>query len=135
LNEIDHWPWHRGAEPYNVLFMRRSTRPVRALWRITVLLQLLLPTFVSIADARAERDAMSARAYSHVEATTGKDCARAHKPDCALCQHLSTPLAKAAKPAPPIYNARGELPAVVDGVVRVAAWSQRPTLPRAPPAS
>ena len=115
--------------------MRRSTGPVRALWRITVLLQLLLPTFVSIADARAERDAMSARAYSHVEATTGKDCAEAHKPDCALCQHLATPLAKAEKPAPPMYTARRELPAVVDGVARGATGSQRPTLPRAPPAS
>jgi hypothetical protein len=115
--------------------MRRSTGPVRALWRITVLLQLLLPTFVSVADAKAERDAMSARAYSHVEATTGKDCAQAHKPDCALCHHLTAPFAKAAKPAPPMYAARREFPAVVDGIVRAAAGSQRPTLPRAPPAS
>jgi len=106
---------------------------MRALWRVTILLQLLLPTFVSIADAKAERDAMSARAYSHVEATTGKDCARAHKPDCALCQHLTAPLTKAAKPAPPLYAVRCAPPAVERSVVPVTARSPRPSLPRAPP--
>src|SRR5215204_5605547 len=115
--------------------MRRTTGLMRALWRVTILLQLLLPTFVSIADARAERDAMSARAYSHVEATTGKDCARAHKPDCALCQHLTTPLAKAGKSAPPVFVAHRETPVVDDGIAQVTARSQRPTLPRAPPLS
>ena len=113
--------------------MHRSTGLVRVLWRITVLLQLVLPTFVSIADARLERDAMSARAYSHIEAQTGKDCARAHKADCALCQHLTTPLTKAAKLAPPAFADRRERPAVTVCVAHVAAWSHTPSLPRAPP--
>src|SRR5512132_1936970 len=113
--------------------MRRPTGLMRVLWRITILLQLMVPTFVSIADARAERDAMSARAYSHVEATTGDDCARAHKPDCALCQHLTTPLTKAAKPAPPLYTARCTPPAVERSIGTAPARTPRPSLPRAPP--
>ena len=115
--------------------MQRSTGLVRALWQITILLQLLLPTFVSIADAKLERTAMSARANAHVEGQTGKDCARAHKADCALCQHLTTPLAKAAKVAPVEFARRRERPAVAVGFVRLATWSHRPTLPRAPPTS
>lgn len=113
--------------------MRRSTSLTRALSRVTLLLQLLLPTVVAIADARLERDAMSARAYSHVEATTGKDCARAHKADCALCQHLTTPMAKSAKSEPPVYPGRSERPAVAFAVSRPSAHDQRPSLPRAPP--
>jgi len=113
--------------------MRRSSGLIRTLARVTAVLQLLLPTVVSIADARLERVAMSARAYSHVEATTGKDCAAAHKADCALCQHLTTPLAKAAKSAPAPYAVRRELPRVTVAVSRAADWSEHPSLPRAPP--
>lgn len=113
--------------------MRRAGDLKRALSHITLLLQLLLPTVVSIADARLERDALSARAYSHVEATTGTDCARVHKADCALCQHLTTPIAKAAKPALPMYAHRCERPSVAFGITRASAYAQRPALPRAPP--
>ena len=113
--------------------MHRSTGLVRVLWQITVLLQLMLPTFVSIADARLERDAMSARAYSHIEAKTGKDCARAHKADCALCQHLTTPLTKAAKLAPPAFADRRERPDIAVCAASAGAWSHLPNLPRAPP--
>jgi len=113
--------------------MRRTTGLKRALSYATLLLQLLLPTVVSIADARLERDAVSARAHSHVEATTGKDCARAHKADCALCQHLTTPIAKAAKAEPPTYADRHERPTVALCTSRPSAYAQRPSLPRAPP--
>ena len=113
--------------------MGRAGELKRAFSHITLLLQLLLPTVVSIADARLERDALSARAYSHVEATTGKDCARVHKADCALCQHLTTPIAKAAKPALPMYADRCERPSVAFGITRASARAQRPSLPRAPP--
>ena len=107
---------------------------MRVMSRLTVVLQLLLATMVSIADARLERDAMSARAYAHVEATTGADCVRAHKADCALCQHLTTPAARAAKPVPPL-TARCDLPAVAVVAAGQAAISRRPSLPRAPPAA
>jgi hypothetical protein len=114
--------------------MTRSAGLMRAFSRVTLLLQLLLPTVVSIADARLERDALSARAVSHVESKTGKDCPRAHKADCALCQHLITPFTKSAKAVPPRAIARCELPAVTLGVGRTTAGLQSPSLPRAPPA-
>ena len=114
--------------------MHRSTGLTRILWRVAALLQLVLPSVVSIADARLERDAMSARAYSHVEATTGTDCARVHPSECALCQHLTTPLSKADKPAPPLCAARAEMPAVAFSGTRLEPHATRPTLPRAPPA-
>lgn len=113
--------------------MRRASGLKRAFSHVTLLLQLLLPTVVSIADARLERDALSARAYSHVEATTGEDCARAHKADCALCQHLTTPIAKAAKPEPPPYAHGCERPPVAFVIARASAHAERPSLPRAPP--
>jgi hypothetical protein len=114
--------------------MRRPSGLTRFLWRITVLVQLLVPSVVSIADAQLERDALSARAFAHVEANTTKDCVRVHPTDCALCQHLTTPLAKADKPAPPLSTARGERPAVALGVRLAASGTRRRTLPRAPPA-
>jgi len=85
-------------------------------------------------DAKLEREALGARAYSHVEATTGKDCVRVHTSACALCQHLTTPIAKADKPAPPQCASRAAMPAVAFWVPRVVADTERPTLPRAPPA-
>ena len=115
--------------------MRRSTSLTRSLWRVTALLQLLVPTVVSIADARLERDAATARAFSHVEATTGKDCVRVHTSDCALCQHLTTPLTKAQKPAPPAAAIRAEQPAAEFRVACDTTPAQRPALPRAPPAA
>jgi hypothetical protein len=114
--------------------MHRSTGLTRILWRVAALLQHVVPSVESIADARLERDAVSARAYSHVEATTGTDCVRAHPSDCALCQHLTTPLSKAAKPAPPLCAARAEMPAVAFSGTRTDPHAERPTLPRAPPA-
>ena len=113
--------------------MRRTSGFKRVLWRVTALLQLLVPSVVAIADAQLERDAVSARAYTHVEATTGKDCVRVHASDCALCQHLTTPLAKADKPAPPLCGGRVERPAVAFEITRVDGGTKRPTLPRAPP--
>ena len=97
-------------------------------------MQLVLPLVVSVADARLERDAMSARAYSHVEARTGTDCVRVHPSNCALCQHLTTPVSKADKPAPPLCAARSEMPAIAFSGTRVEPHAKRPTLPRPPPA-
>ena len=103
------------------------------LWRITALLQLVLPTAISYADSQLEREASSARAFSHIESTTTKDCARVHPSDCALCQHLTTPQSKASKPAPPLLVARTDPPAVAFSVTRIVDGAQQPTLPRAPP--
>src|SRR5688572_14612508 len=114
--------------------MHRSTGLTRILRRVAAILQLVLPSVVSIADARLERDAMSARAYSHAEETTGTDCVRAHQSDCALCQHLTTALSKAEKPAPPLCAARAEMPAVAFSGTRTDPHAEHATLPRPPPA-
>ena len=106
---------------------------MRAFSRVTLLLQLLLPTVVSIADARLERDALSTRAVSHVESKTSKDCPRAHKADCALCQHLTAPFAKSAKSALPISVAQAAPPVVTIRSARDDARFEHPSLPRAPP--
>jgi hypothetical protein len=113
--------------------MRPSTGLTRLLWRLTALLQIVLPPFVTVADARLERDAASARAYSHVESSTRKDCVPVHSPDCALCQHLSSlgRPAKAPAPAPAVRPDRSQLET---SAAFVAAATQRPSLPRAPPA-
>jgi hypothetical protein len=115
--------------------MRRSTGLTRLLWRITALLQLMVPTVTSIADARLERDAASPRADSHIESTTSKDCVRVHTSDCALCQHLTTPLARSQKPAPPAGARHDERPAVLFRVAWDATPTAQPSLPRAPPAA
>jgi hypothetical protein len=112
--------------------MRRATGLTRLLWRITALLQLFLPLAISAADAQLEREAAGARAFSHIEATTGKDCARAHSPECALCQHLTSSFTRPGK-TPPVSVRRPELPPVERGAIVVAPRNQRPSLPRAPP--
>ena len=99
------------------------------------MLQLVLPSVVSVADARVEREALSARAYSHVESNTGKDCARVHKADCALCQHLTTPAARPAKAAPPVYVVGCDLPSALSEPARVVTRASRASLPRAPPSA
>lgn len=112
--------------------MRPSTGLTRFLWRLTALLQIVLPPFVLVADAQLERDAASARAYSHVESKTGKDCVAVHSPDCALCQHLSS-LGRPAKVPSPSPAVRPEVQDLRSGAAFIAAAAQRPSLPRAPP--
>jgi len=114
--------------------MRRPSGLTRALRFLTLVLQLMLPTVVSAADARLERDALSARAFTHVESHTGKNCPQAHKADCALCQHLTTPFTKASKPPAPATVVRCEPPAVASFSVHHRRDAERPSLPRAPPA-
>jgi hypothetical protein len=114
--------------------MRRSSGLTRVLWWFAALLQFFLPSVVAIADAQLEREAVSARAFAHVEAGTGRDCARAHQADCALCQHLTTPFTKPPKPAPPAATAHSQPTVAWTCPWRATSAGQRPTLPRAPPA-
>ena len=104
----------------------------RFLWRITALLQIVLPPLLLVADAQLEREAMSARAYSHVESNTSKDCAPVHAIDCALCQHLASS-AKPAKAQPPLPTARPDAPHGERCVAPVVSNELSPSLPRAPP--
>jgi hypothetical protein len=71
--------------------MPRYSPPVRAVWLLAAVLQLLLPGAAAWADARV--DTASARATAHIESHTTSSCARVHPPDCALCHFLTAPLA------------------------------------------
>jgi hypothetical protein len=113
--------------------MRRSTGLTRFIWRITALLQLVLPPVVMVADAQLEREAVSARAYSHVESERGKDCVPVHTPDCALCQHLTSSLARPSKASLPLPSAQPDLAPSERRAAAVSLADQRPSLPRAPP--
>jgi hypothetical protein len=64
--------------------------PVRRLgWLFAAIFQLLLPTFASVADARAEAESIRG-ASIHVEAHTTSSCPRVHPADCVLCRVLAT---------------------------------------------
>lgn len=71
-----------------MLRMMRRTRRHRLGLVLLALFQLLLPTFASVADARAE--AASARgAYAHVEEHSSPHCVPVHAADCALCRVIA----------------------------------------------
>jgi hypothetical protein len=75
--------------------MIRRSRSGRFAWLVAAVLQLLVPTVWSVADARVE--AASARvAGAHVEAPGNPACPRIHPADCAVCQVLGA--ARAANP-------------------------------------
>jgi hypothetical protein len=64
--------------------MRRS-RLFRLGLIFTAAFQLLLPTFASVADARAEA-ASERGAYAHVEEHSSSRCVPAHAADCVICR-------------------------------------------------
>ena len=115
--------------------MAPPTRLTRALRLLTAALQLALPVVLASADARLERASLSPRAASHAESHRSPQCPPVHGPDCALCQQLATPFARAAAAAPAL---------VAQAVERVRttaserparlAWGALP-LSRAPPLS
>jgi hypothetical protein len=80
--------------------------PLRRLgWLFAAVFQLVLPTFASVADARAEAESMRG-ASIHVEAHSGKSCARVHPADCVLCRILATSAATSAPPSVHVPVAR-----------------------------
>jgi hypothetical protein len=101
------------------------------LWAV---LQFALPSAVTFADARLERE--SARAPgAHIEETASTSCRPSHPDECALCQFIS----RAATPSQP-----SPLPAIAEQLcpsagspIHVAATRSRTraALPRAPPAA
>jgi hypothetical protein len=77
--------------------VRNRSTAARLLWLAATTLQLVLPGAAAWTDARLQRGAaLSSRGASHVESHSTEQCPRAHPPDCALCRHLSTPVALAA---------------------------------------
>jgi hypothetical protein len=74
-------------------------------WLLAAVFQLVLPTFASVADARAEAESMRG-ASIHVEAHSSKSCARVHPADCVVCRILATSAATSAPPSLQVPVAR-----------------------------
>jgi hypothetical protein len=113
--------------------MLRRTRASRLGWFVAAVLQLLVPTLWSAADAQA--DAVSARtATVHVEAPGSTHCARVHPADCAVCRVIATAAVPCAAAAVPV-----SVPQVIEAgpadVARQALSARAPGDPpqRAPP--
>jgi hypothetical protein len=117
-----------------VRLMRRS-RLARVVWLVGAVLQLVLPGATAWADARLEQDARSSRGASHIEAHHTPQCARAHAPDCALCQHLVSPIVRVAPARFALAPTRTHVvpPAVRHRLARSAPFAL--PLSRAPPLS
>ena len=78
-------------------------------WMFAAMLQLLLPAFATVADARVEAE--SRGAYAHVEAHGTPACARAHDTDCIVCRIIGAGAAPARPVVPPtILAVVNELP-------------------------
>ncbi|HET7186778.1 MAG TPA: hypothetical protein VFI52_01425 [Gemmatimonadaceae bacterium] len=103
-------------------------------WAIVwAVLQFALPTVATFADARLERESVTARG-SHVESRSDASCHRVHPTECALCQVVSR------VSAPTVHS--DSCPAIVNVVEQVVIaerpWraltgSARLALARAPP--
>jgi hypothetical protein len=111
--------------------MRRNAvfRGWAVLWAV---LQFALPSTVTFADARLERE--SARAPgAHIEETASATCRPSHPDECALCQFLS----RAATPtqSAPLPAIAEQIRASVVSPTHVAATLTRAhaARPRAPP--
>jgi hypothetical protein len=74
-------------------------------WLIAAVFQLLLPTFASVADARAEAESVRG-ASIHVEACGTPSSVRVHPADCVVCQVLATSAATSSPPAVHVPVAR-----------------------------
>jgi hypothetical protein len=111
--------------------MRRHSRPVRMLWLLGAVLQLVLPGAAAYADARV--DALGAAARPHIESHTTKSCTRIHPPDCALCHYLSAPLARRRPMALALDATADRMPFRPEPVRLPRAQSRPHPQPRAPP--
>jgi hypothetical protein len=93
--------------------MLRRSRSGRFAWLVAAVLQLLVPTVWSVADARA--DAASVHAAAHVEAPGNPACPRVHPVDCAVCRVVGA--ARATNPRVsfelPILAAAAQPPATL----------------------
>jgi hypothetical protein len=86
--------------------MLTRNRFFRRGWLFAALFQLLLPTFASVADARAEAESLQSAAAPHVEKFGEKGCPRVHPADCVLCRVLTMGATRPTPPAVQIAVAR-----------------------------
>jgi hypothetical protein len=75
------------ASVLSCVVMRR-TRLHRLGLVLTAVFQLLLPTFASVADARAEATAERG-AHAHVEEHSSSHCVPVHAADCVMCRVIA----------------------------------------------
>lgn len=79
-------------------------------WIFAAVLQLLVPAFATVADARVEAESRGAQ--SHVEAHGAPSCPRAHEADCIICRIIAGGAAPARQVASPrMVAVANELPA------------------------
>lgn len=72
--------------------MIRLYRRLRPLTYFLALVQLLLPGALGVVHAMSSRGHQGSP--SHIEETTGRDCAVLHGDDCSICRVLSTGVTK-----------------------------------------
>ena len=91
--------------------MIRLYRRFRPLTYLFALVQLLLPGALGVVHAMSARDQHGSP--SHIEATTGRDCAVLHGDDCSICRVLSTGVAGSDHaPSLPTHAARSQTVAI-----------------------
>jgi hypothetical protein len=85
---------------------RTMCRPnlARFCWYLATVLQLALPAFATVADARAEAESHGASA--HVESHGSARCPRVHPADCVVCRVLASGAAPSSATAMPVAIAR-----------------------------
>jgi hypothetical protein len=110
----------------------RRSRVTRLYWFFAALLQLTLPAFASVADARAEAESRGARV--HIEATGTTSCPRIHPEDCVVCRVLASGATTTAVASlqVPIARTIDEGPAHTEATWCVARLAGDPS-ERAPP--
>lgn len=100
---------------------------------LTALFQLLLPTFVSVADAHAEA-AAERGAKVHIEAHGSSTCVPVHPADCAVCRVIAGGATVARPPAVRVFVTRVIKAAVPEYArVSVGTLAQGDPSQRAPP--
>ena len=91
-----------GKRDHDAPTMMRS-RLNRLGWILAAVLQLLVPAFATVADARAETESRGARA--HIEAHGTSACPRAHEADCIVCRLLASGAAPERRATVPTHIA------------------------------
>src|ERR1700730_9325045 len=114
----------------------RVSRFVRGWIFVAALAQAVLPGVVSVIDASAAGDSLTAAPRPHIEDHATPRCPRVHQEDnCALCQFVAGALATSTdRPAAPLPQARSLQ--IVRRLPLFPEWltDGAPSLPRAPPA-
>lgn len=111
--------------------MRTHSPIVRTTRFLIALLQLWLLGAAGIADARLEAEVLSVR--PHVESGSVPCPERGHPAECAVCNHLRTPLDEVPPVAPLLFAREASSTAQAESGALLPLRAERTLLPRAPP--